>query len=350
MSPIEAATIIKRRIEFLDLCRIIAFLSVLIGHKFALDVIRLSESPGSHSITRHFFEILTPFIFGVVIFFCVSGYIIRSVLETETTAEFFIKRFFRIYPLYIVALIIQAILTPTEAMPTVATFILQATLLGDFFNTPYSLNGVEWTLRTEIIFYAFMGTMRTLGMFRRADMGLSLTCLAVSVLLSLLPPFPSELFKGYFSIYFPFLFIGLVVYEYEKGNISLSLLAVFVVSTLTMYCTAIEVICPQWIPYPFAALAIGVFLLLWLLRERITLPKWGRLLSYLTFPVYLFHNWLYDYILNILPTSSFSRFFAVCLLLSVCYIAYITIEKPSIKLGRHLCGRLLSARPNIQKP
>ncbi len=40
-----------------------------------------------------------------------------------------------------------------------SVLIPQLLLVGNFFNTPYSLNGVEWTLRIEVFFYIFMYLM-----------------------------------------------------------------------------------------------------------------------------------------------------------------------------------------------
>ncbi len=38
--------------------------------------------------------------------------------------------------------------------------IPQLLLIGDFFQTPHTLNGVEWTLRVEVLFYVFMLILR----------------------------------------------------------------------------------------------------------------------------------------------------------------------------------------------
>ena len=37
--------------------------------------------------------------------------------------------------------------------PDMSVLVPQLLLIGDFFGTPYSLGGVEWTLRVEVLFY-----------------------------------------------------------------------------------------------------------------------------------------------------------------------------------------------------
>src|SRR5476649_2836095 len=102
---------IKGRIVFLDYMRVFAFMSVMIGHKFYDDLIWMASSPEVHITLRALAQMLMPLCLGgaagVVVFFLTSGYIITHVLRSEKPGEFLIKRFFRIYPLYVTAIIIE---------------------------------------------------------------------------------------------------------------------------------------------------------------------------------------------------------------------------------------------------
>ena len=81
---------------------------------------------------------------GVVVFFLISGYIITFILQREALPEYAIKRVFRIYPLYVFAVVIQyALLSRSGMQPSLNILLLQTSLLGDFFQTPYTLGGVE---------------------------------------------------------------------------------------------------------------------------------------------------------------------------------------------------------------
>ena len=100
------------RIVFLDYMRIFAFASVLIGHKFYKSLMAALSDPNIHTtLFKTLGEWLAPLCLGgaagAVVFFLTSGYIITHVLRSEKPGEFLIKRFFRIYPLYVTAIIIE---------------------------------------------------------------------------------------------------------------------------------------------------------------------------------------------------------------------------------------------------
>jgi len=156
-----------KRIAFLDYLRIFAFVSVLIGHKFYSDIIAAIADDKLHATPKLLLEFLMPFVFGggagIIVFFLVSGYIIAQVLSFEQTNSFLIRRVFRIYPLYIAAVLIQIIVQETWGNISWSVLLPQLLLVGDFFNTPYTLAGVEWTLRVEIIFYFFMAMLKMGG-------------------------------------------------------------------------------------------------------------------------------------------------------------------------------------------
>ena len=215
----------NKRIYFLDYLRIFAFASVLIGHKFNSYLEAISKNETIYSGIRFIARLLIPLFqngaVGVIVFFLVSGYIITHVLQTEGEVEFLIKRLFRIYPLYIVAVLIWYVpLVIAGHGESFITLILQLTLLGDFFVTPYALGGVEWTLRIEIIFYLFMMVLSYLGVFNNHKSWI-LPCMLVvtTLMIGFLSPIPTtEVFKSYFSIFAPFLFLGSMFYLFERKN------------------------------------------------------------------------------------------------------------------------------------
>jgi peptidoglycan/LPS O-acetylase OafA/YrhL len=345
---------VRKRIEFLDLCRIIAVISVFAGHKFYGELTRISECPSNHIIFRDIVDFLKPICyeggFGVVLFFCVSGYIIRYVLEIEDWREFLIKRVFRIFPLYWAAVLIWYFLTPHVSRPPVNNLIIQLSLFGDFFNVPYALNWVEWTLRIEILFYILLGTAKAAGLFNQKSIWLIVILFGISLILFILPAWPANKSwsQGYVSIYSPFLFVGVYFREFEKGSISKSLLIVLGLLTILMYCYTIQTIQPNWINQRFSVLGVLVFSLFYWKRLKITLPAWAMLLSELTYGLYLFHNWIYDYFCKILSKSQFPRFFSLIALILFCYALNRLIEKPGIIIGRTIIRRLNKITLNVK--
>jgi len=343
----------KRRIVFLDLCRILAVISVFAGHKFYGDLNLISGNTKNHIIFRDIADFLKPFCygggFGVVLFFCVSGYIIRYVLETENWRDFLIKRIFRIYPLYWTAVLIWYFSMPDSLRPTLNDLIIQLSLFGDFFNSPYALNGVEWTLRIEVLFYILLGISKTTGLLKLKSIWLIIALFSLSLLLFIMPAWPlNKLWsQGYVSIYSPFLFIGVYFREFEKRSIAMPLLFSLIGSTIFMYYYSIQSVQPNWVNARFAVLGVLAFASLYWKQSNITLPAAAIILSDLTYGLYLFHNWLFEHLFAKLPKSDFSRIISIIVITLFCYALHRLIEKPGIQIGGALTSLLKKNLPNI---
>lgn len=347
------------RVAFLDYLRIFAFLSVLVGHAFHQQLEALAVDGSLHASVRAFIEALLPLVryggAGVVVFFLVSGYIITRVLVSEHPAEFALKRLFRIYPLYIGALLADRLLTLLVGNPIdTKDLLVQLTLFGDFTDTPYSLGGVEWTLRIEVMFYLLMGLSKWIT--QRAGMSMDrighLLFGAIVVILALAPPLTSGDLAwgdwpatGVITLYFPFLLIGSMVHQYEHRKISAWMLVGFIALVLMHFYRSTPVYQPLWKEDHHAFIALVIFLGAWHFRRHLQANGIVLWLSDLTYSVYLFHNWLYFIILQELIVRTgwsmpLCMFVALSTLLGVCLVASAVVEKPSIALGRKLVERL----------
>jgi peptidoglycan/LPS O-acetylase OafA/YrhL len=286
---------------------------------------------------------------GVIVFFMISGYIILYVLQKELPLEFLIKRIFRIYPLLIFAIFIQVILSYVvyNTPINIHTTLLQMSLMGDFFNTPYALSGVEWTLRVEIMFYVFMFILSFTPLLHNKGYVLLLLFTALILSLKMIAPFPNENFIGYFSTHIPFLFLGSVIYMYEKKNINLLALLLFIGITFYTYFKAIEEFSPQWLQTNFAITGFGIFIILWLIRENLqhiptSINLFINKLALLTFSVYLFHLFLWSYIELLLEHMGLdSSLFILIILFMWCRLMYLFIETPMNRLGQKLSKSLV---------
>lgn len=95
--------------------------------------------------------------FGVDLFFMISGFVIVSSTQFKSSRLSFVtKRFFRIYPLYIVSLVIFIIISKSEIstidiLKSIAFIHLNYSDSAPFFG--YSVNYPSWTLTYEILFY-----------------------------------------------------------------------------------------------------------------------------------------------------------------------------------------------------
>ncbi|MHA2903166.1 acyltransferase family protein [Ralstonia mannitolilytica] len=210
---------ISRRFFFLDYLRVCAFVTVLIGHKFYSKIEAFSKDETVHATSRLFASCVEAIVkgggTGVVVFFLVSGYIITHVLQKEDTVEFVIKRLFRIYPLFVAAVLIEYALDLHHGVPRGKwNLLMQLSLMGDFTTTPGVLNSVDWTLRIEVLFYLFMAVLSALKIVRGDGRVLACVFLTATVALGQFGPFPREKVwsVGYLNIYGPFLFLGAMLY------------------------------------------------------------------------------------------------------------------------------------------
>ena len=345
MDQINKINQADKRIVFLDYLRIFAFISVLVGHKFSDYWVEFSNNFDIHATPRLLVTLLLPLVqaggAGVVVFFLISGYIITHVLQTEKTTEFVIKRLFRIYPLYVVAVLIQYVpVFFAGKTPDLPHFLAQISLMGDFFGTSYTLNGVEWTLRAEVLFYLYMAVLKASKMLDKNVRFLPYVYILTVLLSAFLCPIPSEEIwsKGYLTIYGPFLLLGSSIYLLEKRIISLSMFSLCMLFIFYNYYHFISVYQKLWINAHFAILAFLIFSIALLFRKFFILTAWAAVLSDMTYAVYLFHNWFFEYIKDGMNMAHFEirnpNLVALCLLFITCYLLVRLVEKPGIKLGK----------------
>jgi peptidoglycan/LPS O-acetylase OafA/YrhL len=113
--------------------------------------------------------------YGVFVFFLVSGYIVPASLERKGSVRgFWISRGFRLYPMFLVALVLSAVAYKTGHGtianaghdPLVAVlgwlFMLQNLVAG--LNVPV----VTWTLSYEMVFYLLLAALFSWGVHRRS--------------------------------------------------------------------------------------------------------------------------------------------------------------------------------------
>jgi peptidoglycan/LPS O-acetylase OafA/YrhL len=354
-APVAPATENLGRITFLDFLRIFAFLSVLIGHKYYDNLISLANDQSIHASLRSILSLSAPFFYGggagVVVFFLVSGYIISHVLQSENVQEFLVKRAARIYPLFIFAVLLQtALLWSAGTKIPLSVIGPQLLLVGDLFFTPYALNGVEWTLRIEALFYLIMAALAYFKFMSIYRPFLPYVFFAISLSCYALAPIPgAEIWsRGYVTIYMPFLFIGAMFYLLEHGVIKFRLFLLFVGFVFCQYFMMIGLYQQRWINAHFALLAFLLFFAAWRWRRHFILDRWSLMLSGMTYAVYLFHAWLLDDLRNFLShvtsNSSMIELLALVGVFVFSYASMTCIERPGIAVGRKASQLLLSNR------
>jgi peptidoglycan/LPS O-acetylase OafA/YrhL len=113
--------------------------------------------------------------YGVFVFFLVSGYIVPASLERKGSVRgFWISRAFRLYPMFLVALVLSAVAYKTGhgtfgnsgAHPVAA--VLSWLLMLQNLTTGLNVPVVTWTLSYEMVFYLLIAALFSWGVHRRS--------------------------------------------------------------------------------------------------------------------------------------------------------------------------------------
>jgi peptidoglycan/LPS O-acetylase OafA/YrhL len=113
--------------------------------------------------------------YGVFVFFLVSGYIVPASLERKGSLRgFWISRAFRLYPMFLVALVLSAVAYETghgtianadrHPLAAVLGWLLMLQNLVAGINVP----NVAWTLSYEMTFYLLLAALFSWGIHRRS--------------------------------------------------------------------------------------------------------------------------------------------------------------------------------------
>ncbi|WP_245974675.1 acyltransferase family protein [Thermomonospora umbrina] len=155
------------RLAWLDALRGLAALAVALHH---------AAYHYTPALRREITAWFDPGLYGVMVFFLVSGYIIPASLErSRSPGRFWVGRAFRIYPLLLVALaallLIAATgvqpLRPAVADPGWTAVLAHLTMLQDLTAVPNALN-VLWTLSYEMAFYLLVAALFAVGLHLRS--------------------------------------------------------------------------------------------------------------------------------------------------------------------------------------
>src|SRR6266576_1835995 len=145
------------RLAWLDALRGLAALAVVFDHGSTLVV------TSAHSFLYQWFNFGQ---YGVFVFFLVSGYIIPASLERKGSIRgFWISRGFRLYPLYVLAIIASGVgyelgygtLRGAQHHP-VQSAAADLLMLPNVLGGP-NVPNVTWTLSYEMVFYLLLAAL-----------------------------------------------------------------------------------------------------------------------------------------------------------------------------------------------
>ena len=170
----------RPRLAWLDALRGTAALCVVYEHWGARVL------PQVHAVV---FSVFDPGLYGVLVFFLISGYIVPASLERAGSVRtFWISRLFRLFPLFAVvvgvtlALGVLGLPVLRYTNENVAASVLSHMfMLSDLLGGP-DLIAVIWTLSYEMVFYLLVTALFTARLHRRSGwFAVTLACGAVGL-------------------------------------------------------------------------------------------------------------------------------------------------------------------------
>jgi peptidoglycan/LPS O-acetylase OafA/YrhL len=349
MLPQEPRHAPHARVTFLDGLRFIAAGGVLFQH-----IAELHSATGFDLVA-----VLSPGVFGVALFFLLSGYVIPlSVRRGFDLTSFVVGRIFRIYPLVLVTFALVACFAlagwpgfEDARTASARDWIANLLLVQDYVGAK-PLHGVTWTLSLEFAWYALFATSLFLFASNPAEALLKIVPVALVALAAL-----SLLIERRIPLARPGMvyaaLLGSCVYLYHQGRTDLrrTLIHAAVFTAVMLFCNIVSF---GYFTHPHITLfqaalpwlaATAVFLVVTLVpavRESVMLNS--RAVTWLgavSFSTYMLH----PFAVSIAQQAPHGAFIVLSLALTVLLSALGSygVERPGQQLGRWLNARRAAA-------
>jgi peptidoglycan/LPS O-acetylase OafA/YrhL len=360
----QSAAIMKLR--FAHQLRAIAALSVVINHYWGIffsPVVRAvigtpaSFVPLKPAYTHH---VLSPawggFLygaFGVAVFFLISGFVIPISLRNISTGQFLTRRFFRIYPVYWLCLLISISLyfvcswywsTPLSDRISVPFLTKNLPLVHSAAGLS-SLDFVSWSLAVELKFYVIFALVFLIGKNAHQVIVLSIGFLALCCAAAFFSTHgmnPHAFFSYAVSDmkYITFMFFGCLFYYVLYRELSAKVALGYGAMIYALFAT----INSFYETGLFGALtknyiyALILFSVCYLLRNRFKENRIMDFLANISFPLYLVHSMIGYVAMPILIDQGVSFTFAwmisLCMTVLVAFLVHRYVEVPVNNFGK----------------
>lgn len=364
----------KNRLAYIDALRGIAIFGVLIVHTFAMANGKISDLVS---------KIASSGAKGVQLFFIVSAFSLFLSLENRKdeknrTRNFFIRRFFRIAPLFYVAIVVYLLYYGRGQrywlgdFPYVTNWNILATSL--FVNGwyPYWMNsviGVNWTIAVEMNFYLLVPYL-----FKKINNltdAILLTVISGSIF-AVANPFlrnlnlisDNRLWRDYLYFWlpnqFPVFCLGIVVFFIlKRGTNEVNQMGKYrvylLLAAIGLFFSGLIMNDQAYIIDPFGFVFFGLILILAMNPLKLFVNIFWVYLGKISYSAYLIHLLMLSMVskfFNVyfglglasdhhLLISTFVIFiFTLCFTMFFSSISYYLIEKPGIDFGNEIIKKL----------
>lgn len=351
-ASIKAATTVARENEWsIELLRGLAALMVVYAHYHGFAGI-------DANLTLLTFT-------GVDLFFVISGFVFAPYFFGKNLAPgpFFIRRFFRIYPLYVVGVSVYIAIQLWHGGP--APYVLEHLLFLHTLQSPeiaFFYNPAFWSLPPEVEFYLmlpllalFIRRARTLFMVVGA-------ALVMRAIIAYASPVDGAITVWFvLGVHLPGLLIefliGALAWMVVNRSPGLQLRALMLLSGVLLWLALAWIFAelrdPGVLAHPvlrgnlglFAAIAYGL-MLCGFVGMFTTPARWvlvlAAVMGNLSYGIYLFHNAMPRLLGGLSELMHGALFALLCLVatLLVAWLAHAVVERPARNFGRQWSGRI----------
>jgi peptidoglycan/LPS O-acetylase OafA/YrhL len=277
------------RLDNIDAMRAVAIIGVVLFHytsHWPAELLRADHMP-------HGFDYGWA---GVDLFFMVSGYCIFMTLEhCRTLAAFWARRFARLQPAYMVAVLVTFVTVTVFGLPgnEVSPLVAAGDLLWFDIHPAWGyVDGAYWSLVAEVEFYFWFGLIYFLVRGRNVSLAWSVFAIAGSILLHaeelgwrLGHPLTVAARSVLIAPYAPAFLIGLIAYEYRGRFTPGAVVALAIAMTLLL-------VSPRYTILPWLGIAIAVGALLAFRMTGVRLPRAVTFIGLISYSLYLVHQFI----------------------------------------------------------
>ncbi|WP_215114274.1 acyltransferase [Exiguobacterium sp. s70] len=276
--------------------------------------------------------------YGVQLFFIISGFVIfMTVQYIPTLKDFILKRAFRLYPAYVIAVVITFLIIKIFGLPGREVSNIEAlanlTMFQGFIGIPH-VDGAYWSLQIELTFYLLVGFVIFLGLSNKYLM-LSYIWLTASIFTKVLSFYSDGIVVKILehlliSNYSHLFILGIIFYAFRS-----SLKTDFNHYVIFLICIFYEIIFFSTVNNLFTISFVLIFVLL--INNKLTFLRFKPLvyLGTISYSLYVIHQNIGYVILNFLNSNNMSNefFLVIPLIISIFLATFITyfIEKPLLK-------------------
>lgn len=338
--------------EGLDWVRAIAIILVFYCHNYAALLQARGLEKGLVSFVRNYLlmplGIVQDFGFlAVSLFFLLSGFLITHKGTKESLKSFIIKRIFRIYPAWIVAICLvqiinlfinyNLILSPDKVL-SFAELLKCFTLWGYLETEPVWIIGVGWTLIIEVIFYFLFAIAKVVSNNNILKLISFNICFVVFCVL--IDYLFGKTFIGFnhWIPYIPCLIFGQLIYALSTKKNK----AVYIILTVVNY--GVLILATQAIPESefnvsnnsyLVSLFYAAIIFIVLLRAKLKCPPMIRYLALISYSIYIYHGNVGQIVTLWFPDSLFIISFFVSIVVTLIFsiVSYQLIEKKGQKIS-----------------